>query len=329
MREELRRDPVGAGQFIDRIADTNIAETLIFRPDELIDVVGQRISQVKAFNRQNNLEGPYSYLNEDEVTRFTKGFKQGDVELRMKLIGSLAEAAGPEAQEIFAQISEKDETTAHIGGLMVAGSGESTIRLALDGQSRIDAGDAPQISAEAADKKIVVNDTFADATALPPGVRGSIVKTANAIYEGLDPNRTEFDSEKYEQALQLAAGQRTSNGITYGGIAEFKGRRIIVPNTFTVKGGDASELEDLFDKVTPEDWIKASEVGALPVAENKQTIGYERLKNNLILQSVGDGLYAIGVSEGGRDQYFDNGKGDTYVIDVQRLKEIFNERVSQ
>jgi len=329
MREELKRDPVGAGQFIGRIEDTSLAETLVLKPDEFGDKFGQRISQVKAFNRQNNIKGPYSYLNEDEVTRFTEAFRNGDVELRMRLIGNLAEAAGPQAPEVFAQISEKDETTAHIGGLMVVGSDKSTIRLALDGQRRIDAGDTPQISAEAADKKVVVNDRFAGATALPPGVKNSIVKTANAIYESLDLNRTQFDTEKYEQALQLAAGQRTSNGITYGGIAEFKGRSIIVPNTFTVKGGNASELEDLFKKVIPEDWIKASEIGSLPVAENKQTIGYERLKDNLILQSVGDGLYAIGVSEGGRDQYFDNGKGDIYVIDVQRLKEVFNERVSQ
>jgi len=326
MREELKRDPVGAGQFIGRIEDINLAETLVLKPDEFGDKFGQRISQVKAFSRQNNIEGPYSYLNDDEVTRFTNAFKDGDVELRMRLIGNLAESAGPQAPEVFAQISEKDPTIAHIGGLMVAGSGPSTVRAAVIGQGIIDAGEAPKITGESTDKASAINNLFATGI-FPVGIKSSISATADAIYESIAANRTQFDTKKYAQAIQLAAGQITVKGKTYGGIAYFNNRPIIVPNNFMVDGEDASELQDLFKDASSEDWIKT--VGALPMAQNGQVIGIDRLKNNLILQSIGDGIFAVGLREGGRDQYFDNGSGKMYLINIQDFRNNYKERTKQ
>jgi len=326
LKKEIKRDPVGAGQYTSRIDPTPITDVLVREPDRFAEVVKTRIEQVRAFNRQNNIEGPYNYLNDEEVVRLQNVFREGDVETKMSLIGDLASTFGQNAPEVFNQISEKDPTLAHIGGLMVSGSGPVTIRAALKGQSILDAGEAPKIEGESSDKNSMLNQSFSSGS-FPAGIRSSITATANAIYEGLATNREEFDEDKFERAIQFAAGQITYKGNTFGGIAKLNDRAIIVPNNFRVDDGEADELEELFEKASAEDWIAT--VGALPTAQNGEPIGIDRLRDNLILRSISDGIYAVGVKEGGRDQYFDNGKGEMYLINVQDFKSIYDKRTKQ
>lgn len=326
MKKEIKRDPVGAGQYTGRIDPTPVTDVLVREPDRFAEVAETRIEQVRAFNRQNNIEGPYNYLNDEEVVRFQEVFREGDVNSKMSLIRDLSSAFGQNSREVFRQISEKDPTLAHVGGLMMGGSGPVTIRAALVGQAILDAKEAPTIEGESSDKNIALNEMFASGV-FPAGIRSSITATANAIYEGLATNREKFDVDKFEQAVQLAAGQVIIKGNTYGGIAKLNDRPIIVPNNFLVDDEDAVELEELFEKASAEDWIAT--VGALPTAQNGEPIGIDRLRDNLILRSINDGVYAVGVKEGGRDQYFNTPEGEVYLINVQDFKSVYDKRTKQ
>lgn len=325
LKKEIKRDPVGAGQYTGRIDPESIVDTLVREPNRFGEVSEIRVEQVKAFSRQNNIEGPYNYLNDEEVVGFKEAFRKGDVETKMFLIGNISSAFRQNAPEVFRQISEKDPIAAHIGGLMMAGSERVTVRAALDGQAIIDAGEVPKIIGETTDKSSKLNQMFASGY-FPAGIRSNITATADAIYEGLVTNRVKFERSEFEKAVQLAAGQITVRGNTYGGIAKLNDRAIIVPNNFLVDDEEADGLQELFENSSAEDWIAT--VGELPIAQNGEPIGIDRLKDNLILRTIKADTYAVGIKEG-RDQYFNTPEGELYIINVQDFKRNFDKRTKQ
>jgi len=46
----------------------------------------------------------------------------------------------------------------------------------------------------------------------------------------------------------------------------------------------------------------------------------------MVLESVGDGIYAVNLIEGGFEKSFDDGMGRAYTIDIQELKQIIDAR---
>lgn len=329
IEEENRKDPVAWGQATGQIGRENMVAAMVSDPQGFRQIAQQRKRQARTYDENNNLRGEPRYLSNDEVTQFIDGFRNGDLNTKMLIVGGIVDGFGNAAPDVFAQISEKDGAAvmAHVGGLMISGSDNTTVRAAVEGMVIIERGEAPEITNEAAGKKAERNEFFAEsALAANLGVQASIIATADAIYEGQTRGRTDFDEEAYRRALQLASGRTVVNGVDYGGMAEFKGRKIIVPNNFEVSGNDATGISDLLQKATADEFVMASTTKMLPQAQNNQDIGYERLQRGMVLESVGDGIYAVNIIEGGFEKSFDDGMGRAYTIDIQELKRIVDAR---
>lgn len=329
IEEENRKDPVAWGQATGQIGRENMVAAIVSDPQGFRQIAQQRKRQARTYDENNNLKGETRYLSNDEVNRFIDGFRDGDVNTKMLIMGGIVDGFGDAAPDVFAQISEKDGAAvmAHVGGLMISGSDTTTVRAAVEGMELIERKEVPQISTEMSDKKVQRNEFFAEsALAADLGVQASIIATADAIYEGQNRNRTEFDAEAYQRALQLASGRTVVNGVEYGGMAELNGRKIIVPNNFEVSGNDAVGISELLQKATPDEFAMASTTKMLPQAQNNQEIGYERLQRGIVLESVGDGIYAVNLIEGGFEKSFDDGMGRAYTINIQELKQIIDAR---
>ncbi len=330
MEEENRKDPVAWGQATGQIGRENMVAAMVSDPQGFRQIAQQRKRQARTYDENNNLKGETRYLSNDEVNRFIDGFRDGDLNTKMLIMGGIVDGFGNAAPDVFAQISEKDGAAvmAHVGGLMISGSDTTTVRAAVEGMGIIERGEAPSgITNETSGKNAQRNEFFAEsALAADLGVQASIIATADAIYEGQNRNRTDFDEEKYRLALQLASGRTVVNGVEYGGMAEFNGRKIIVPNNFEVSGNDAVGISELLQKATADEFVMASTTKVLPQAQNNQEIGYERLQRGMVLESVGDGIYAVNLIEGGFEKSFDDGMGRAYTIDIQELKRIVDAR---
>lgn len=329
IEEENRKDPVAWGQATGQIGRENMVAAVVSDPQGFRQIAQQRKRQARTYDESNNLKGETRYLSNDEVNRFIEGFSSGDLNTKMLIMGGIVDGFGDAAPDVFAQISEKDGAAvmAHVGGLMISGSDTTTVRAAVEGMELIERKEVPQISTEMSDKKVQRNEFFAEsALAADLGVQASIIATADAIYEGQNRNRTEFDAEAYQRALQLASGRTVVNGVEYGGMAELNGRKIIVPNNFEVSGNDAVGISELLQKATPDEFAMASTTKMLPQAQNNQEIGYERLQRGMVLESVGDGIYAVNLIENGFEKSFDDGMGRAYTINIQELKQIIDAR---
>ena len=330
IEEENRKDPVAWGQATGQIGRENMVAAMVSDPQGFRQIAQQRKRQARTYDENNNLKGEPRYLSNDEVNQFIDGFRDGDLNAKMLIMGGIVDGFGDAAPDVFAQISEKDGAAvmAHVGGLMISGSDRTTVRAAVEGMGIIERGEAPKgITTETSNKNAQRNDFFAEsALAADLGVQASIIATADAIYEGQNRGRTDFDEEKYRVALQLASGRAVVNGVEYGGMAEFNGRKIIVPNNFEVSGNDATGISDLLQKATADEFVMASTTKMLPQAQNNQDIGYERLQRGMVLESVGDGIYAVNIIEGGFEKSFDDGTGRAYTIDIQELKRIVDAR---
>jgi len=330
IEEENRKDPVAWGQATGQIGRENMVAAIVGDPQGFRQVAQQRKRQARTYDESNNLKGETRYLSNDEVNRFIDGFRDGDLNTKMLIMGGIVDGFGDAAPDVFAQISEKDGAAvmAHVGGLMISGSDATTVRAAVEGMGIIERGEAPSgITNETSSKNAQRNEFFAEsALAADLGVQASIIATADAIYEGQNRGRTDFDEERYRLALQLASGRTVVNGVEYGGMAEFNRRKIIVPNNFEVSGNDAVGISELLQKATADEFVMASTTKVLPQAQNNQEIGYERLQRGMVLESVGDGIYAVNLIEGGFEKSFDDGMGRAYTIDIQELKQIIDAR---
>ena len=110
-----------------------------------------------------------------------------------------------------------------------------------------------------------------------------------------------------------------SDGRTYGGIVKYEGNAIIIPSTIR-----QDKFDDLIEDATVE-MFTAAAGGSLPIADNGEVIGHERLLNGIRLVSVGDGLVEVQLYEGGILTAPRNVNGQTYTLDLKILAGLAND----
>jgi hypothetical protein len=322
VQEELKADPINWFQSTGQVADTNLIQAIgSGDPDSLVVAVRDRVVSVDENWARNNLPGRPEYLNKDEAVALTNFFDRASVDGQIVVLGDITDAFGTNASQVFAQVSGKSPLMAHLGGLVVMGSDPSVVRSALDGSALLKAGVAVP-EGEKADKDKTRLAFFADSGLDKlPSVRAGIRETAEAIYSGIAAGRTEFDRDKYEEALEMAAGQQVLGGTKMGGFAEFNNKKVIVPTFLETDGG----LEELIEGATPDE-LAIAMGGLLPLAQDNEEIGHERLLADMSLYSIGDGVYQVYLSQGGADRPLIGPTGGVATLNVYELREITSNR---
>lgn len=322
VQEELKADPVNWFQSTGQVTDKNLIQAIGGGdPNELAVAVRDRVVAVDENWARNNLPGRPEYLNKDEAVALTNFFDRASVDGQIVVLGDVTEAFGVNASQVFGQISGESPLMAHLGGLVVMGSDPSVVRSALDGVALLKAGVVAP-SGEKTEKDAARLAFFSDSGLDKlPSVRAGIRETAEAIYAGSASGRAAFDPDRYEEALQMAAGQQTLGGTPMGGLAEFAGGRVIVPPFLETDGG----LEDLIEGATPDE-LAIAMGGLLPLAQDNQEIGHERLLDNMRLYSVGDGVYQVYISQGKSDRPLIGPTGGVATLNVYELREITSNR---
>lgn len=267
----LEKDPVGY------MNQTGAAEvkTLNFAaaPIDLTKQIGERVTQSKSFAASMNVAP--KYFSQDEAAALTTFLQTATPDQQIVLLGVMNQGFGKDSGNAMNEISKFAPEFAHAGGLVISGANRQTVFDALNGMRQRQAGNKPfEGTGDAATKKNTVADQLGGAYAFAPKTRAAIVATADNIYtqRAIVAGKTVFDEDMYKQAFQEASGMTIAkNGKAYGGIIEYRGTRIPIPNNVA-----QDSFKDILNRATYEDFAAVS--NGLPEDDQGRKFTIDRLR---------------------------------------------------
>jgi hypothetical protein len=267
----LEKDPVGY------MNQTGAAEvkTLNFAssPVDLVKQIGERVTQSKSFAASMNVSP--KYFSQDEAGALTTFLQTANPDQQIALLGVMNQGFGKDSGNAMNELSKFAPEFAHAGGLVISGASKQTVYDALNGMRQVQAGNKPfEGTGDAATKRNVIADTLGGAYAFAPKTRAAIVSTANNIYtqRAIVAGKTVFDEDMYKQAFQEASGMTMAkNGKAYGGIIEYRGTRIPIPNNIA-----QDSFKDIINRATYEDFAAVS--NGLPEDDQGRKFTIDRLR---------------------------------------------------
>lgn len=338
MSSALSTDPVAWGQETGQVARSNlimdvlavsapaIAEGRATNAEEqarIAQIYNTRRTEAITFAQKMGIEPVF--LTDAEAASLATTLATGDVDTQLGILTEINTGFGIYSRNVLQTLSKDAPELAHIGGLLNAGASQKTVTDALSGLALMKEGLALEPSGASRDQKDLIMREVGSMASMPRTFSG-LIATADAIYAARagssDKAKTIFDDDLYKQALQEAAGGVVgADGRTYGGIVKYEGNAIIIPSTIR-----QDKFDDLIEDATVE-MFTAAAGGSLPIADNGEVIGHERLLNGIRLVSVGDGLVEVQLYEGGILTAPRNVNGQTYTLDLKVLASLAIEGV--
>jgi hypothetical protein len=267
----LEKDPVG---YMNQTGFAQV-KTLNFAaaPVDLIKQIGERVTQSKSFAASMN-SSP-KYFSQDEAAALTTFLQTATPDQQITLLGVINQGFGKNSLNAMNEISKFAPEFAHAGGLVLSGASKLTVYDALNGMRQSQAGNKPfQGTGDAAIKKNIITDQLGGAYAFVPKTRSAIIETADNIYtqRAIVAGKSTFDEDMYKQAFQEASGMTIAkNGKAYGGIIEYRGTRIPIPNNIA-----QDSFKDIIDRATYDDFAAVS--NGLPEDDQGRKFTIERLR---------------------------------------------------
>jgi hypothetical protein len=267
----LEKDPVGY------MNQTGAAEvkTLNFAaaPVDLVKQIGERVTQSKSFAA--NMAVKPRYFSQDEAGALTTFLQTATPDQQIALLGVFSQGFGKESGNAMNELSKSAPEFAHAGGLIISGANKQTVFDALNGMKQTQAGNKPfEGTGDSATRKNTVADQLAGAYAFAPKTRAAIIATADNIYtqRAIVAGKSTFDDGMYKQAFQEAAGMTMAkNGKAYGGIIEYRGTRIPLPNNIA-----QDSFKDIINRATYDDFAAVS--NGLPEDDQGRKFTIDRLR---------------------------------------------------
>lgn len=267
----LEKDPVG---YMNQTGFAQV-KTLNFAaaPVDLMKQIGERVTQSKSFAASMNVAP--KYFSQDEAGALTTFLQTATPDQQIVLLGVMNQGFGKDSGNAMNELSKFAPEFAHAGGLVISGASRQTVYDALNGMRQKQAGNKPfEGTGDAATKKNIVADTLGGAYAFAPKTRAAIIATADNIYtqRAIVAGKSTFDEDMYKQAFQEASGMTIAkNGKAYGGIIEYRGTRIPIPNNIA-----QDSFKDIINRATYEDFAAVS--NGLPEDDQGRKFTIDRLR---------------------------------------------------
>ena len=308
MQTQINQDAMGYAErvgFIERKQIVSIDEQGALQLDDV--ALSERALQAQQVADYYGLPQP-KMLFADETRQLALILERAEGAAKLNLLGTLSsfdQASG----QVLTDLADYNPNLALVGALVNAGATEAA-KDAVAGLDRLDAGEKP-IEFTPLNIDPVYSDLFERAVSQPRQAQ-AIKGVAKAIYIerasrlGVD----QFDPDLYEEALQLASGQRLINGIEYGGIQEVRGvKTFINPNL------DAGAYERMLNELTPEAIASVTGLDISPALASSinETDNYK-------LRNIGGDKYVIEYGKNG-DVTVGDTEGRPVIFDSQELFE--------
>ena len=298
LKTDLKKDPILAaskrGTFDIETIDFNE-----FASDPKGNFETFKAAMIKRKSQAESIGAIYGveskFLSETEATQITAALSKMENATQIQFMSQiLVEGFGDKAPEVFAQLQEKDQFLAHIGGLSIISEGmpNKAIDLAIEGYL-LNKNDNINIKVKDTDKRLTIAKYK---NIFPENVEtfNNIVGTADNIYAAMYFNSPKyktgiFDKKLYDKAMNMSLG---ANG-KYGGVAEYNNNAVHVP--MWLKNDEFNDFVD---------WLK--ENPAMLATASGTTVDGKFLPGDAVGKSSDGKIRNIQIFEG----------GDPYLVSV-------------
>tara|TARA_B100000123_G_scaffold226813_1_gene175755 strand:+ start:495 stop:3062 length:2568 start_codon:yes stop_codon:yes gene_type:complete len=214
----------------------------------------ERLKQATVVAREYGLANPPVFFK-DEINQLGLALEKAEGAVKLDILGMLS-TIGESNGEVLTQLSEYNKSDALIGGLVTMGSTRAAT-LAVNGMDRLK-NDLTPPGFTSTNTDPVFLDVVGKHMFNAPIQQSAIKDVAKAIYtelaaqQGLGnwKDNTDEAVALYEQALQLASGQRkvmTDTGeVIYGGMQPVREKMTFIPPNMT-----AADMEKVIANLNP------------------------------------------------------------------------------
>lgn len=310
---ELDRDPMSFAARVGLIQPTQISPLPTGDPEQ--DAANVQALQSRADESEavaDHYDVPVTPLTREEIDQVQRVLETGTADEGVQTLSMLSAGLGDKAIDVFRAMGDKSSLMAYTGGLALESDYHlDTAAMVLRGRQILKEGvvKAPSSS----DAQIPIADTFGSAYTESPETEGAIVQAANAIYAAgeISGDRDPiFDQNRYEEALQRAAGQVKINGVRYGGVANVLGEPTPLPSMVS-----EDEMDGAIENISDLDLELLG--NGQPKDSSGRPITANMVRKYGRLVAVGDGKYMVDF-DGKRLASGDPDTNGFYVLDLDR-----------
>jgi hypothetical protein len=258
-----------------------------------------------------------NYLEPEEARALTVAAAQGGTQM-LQITTAIAGAAGDRTPKIIAEIAKDAPVVAMIAGHVNEAGATAAARDAADGIALSKTDGFKSMAPSNANAMLATDPVLGRSLSEIPTAEAAAVEAANAIYEvrARRLGKSDFDSVLWSKGLNEVLGQRTIEGVSFGGVVyqnDNWGRDtggVILPPQVRSDG-----LPDLLNSIVTEDLAanrpRYADGSTAPVSEVRRA----KLKN------AGSGRYflALGDPESDDPSWLLDADGRRYVLDLQAM----------
>jgi hypothetical protein len=325
-RAWLNRDPAG---WADRVGLIPATELDLSTPERAKETLETRIIEAETVAKYYGQET--QYIRPHQKDQLTAALAEGG-DKALQLAGTIVEAAGPDAERIFKELSKDAPVVAKIGGMVSAQGFSALARDAMDGLALKRSSEFKALAPSADEARRAASGVISGALRGSPQDESAMVEVANAIYEirARRQGKTGFDAPLWQKGLREVLGENEVNGTKYGGVVGQRAPILIPPYV------RHDTWKDMVEMIGPGDLDRAGL--DRPVASDGSVMPMTRVSAGTLVQ-VGDGLFAVATgdpSTPGQERFISRvvpgetrprpGRDGLFLIDMKKLSPVLAER---
>ena len=275
MKSEIKNDPMSyaatTGTLVNQI-DIDSPQSILERVNTAVSVADKFGSEIKP-------------LTDEEAGLFTAQIEEASPDETFEFIKNISEI-GRQGGYVFRQLQDDNDQFAHAGGLYTFSPGHAPeIRKMLRGQKSLK--ENPTFSPPPA-------DIIADYRSLIGNALGEIPKQDNALmsaavshYIGSGKFQGQYNRRDFQNSVRIMLGGFEGEG----GVAEFNGRKMVLPSGVT-----RARFDDFLEEADDETYKKFSIGGEPPTDLQGRTISHKVIEKMGEFETVDHGTYRVRIN---------------------------------
>lgn len=309
MRRGLKEDP---NEWASRVGVVPLAPIDFSSPQALAKSLGPRIAGAQQVGEMYDQDPVY--FRPDEKRKLIGMAAPGGAALT-DVVDTIVRGAGPQSDAILRELWSDAPTLATLGGHASQVGRTAVAADVADGVALMRTKDFKNLAPTASKAREWAASAHGGSLNGMPKTEQALIDTTNYAY-GVRLQRTgkTEDEELWQKTFREVAGERSIEGVTYGGVAKWRGRSVMIP---------PDVRQDHFDDLMRE--IRIDDFGEDPPRNKKGAATAAELRGAALVPT-GNGKFRLNVGDEDTPVWLGDRSGRPFVLDLKELKPKLIER---